>query len=132
MSDLSEQAVKLRIYIGEADRVRNPGPGRASGEALYKAIVALLRERGIWGATVVRGVYGFGKKSVLHATSPLRLSEDLPIVVEAIDSKAKIDAVLPAVSAMVVDGLVTLEDVTVVTHVSAFDPASRTDREPDS
>ena len=93
-----QDAYMLRVYLGETDKV-----GR---HAAYKAIVHKLRERGIWGATVTRGLYGFGKKSVLHAASPLRLSQDLPIVVEAVDSRQKIEAVIAEIAPMVKGGLI--------------------------
>lgn len=96
--ELVEDAVMLRIYVGESDKV-----GR---HAAYKAIVQTLRKEGIWGATATRGVYGYGKRSLLHAASPLRLSEDLPIVVEAIDSRKKIDAVIPRLAPMVKGGVI--------------------------
>ena len=82
---MTERALVLRIYLGEADK-----HGR---EALYKHIVRLLRERAIWGATAYRGIMGYGAKSVVHAASPLVLSQDLPIVIEAIDHADKIEAV---------------------------------------
>ena len=95
--ELIEDALLLRVFLGAKDRVgRKPA---------YKAIVHLLRAEGIWGATVLRGTYGFGKRSVLHATSPLRLSEDLPIVIEAIDRAQKIQAVLPQLAPLVSGGL---------------------------
>lgn len=93
-----EEAVMLRIYLGESDK-----EGR---HAAYKAIVHILREKGIWGATATRGLYGFGKKSVLHAASPLRLSEDLPIIVEAVDAHRKIEAVIPKIAPLVKGGLI--------------------------
>lgn len=95
--ELVEEATMLRIYVGESDKI-----GR---HAAYKEIVQTLRKEGIWGATALRGLYGFGKRSVLHAASPLRLSEDLPIVVEAIDSRKKIDAVVPKIAPLVKGGL---------------------------
>lgn len=106
---VEEEAMALRIFVGEADR--------EGGEPLYRHIVKTLRSRGLWGATAVRGLYGFGKKSVLHAAVPMRLSTDLPIVIEAVDKEAKIRAVLPEVAPMVKEGLVTLERVVVVTWV---------------
>jgi PII-like signaling protein len=97
------RALLLRIYVGETDK--------AGHEALYKHLVKLLRERGVAGATAFRGVMGYGARSVLHATSPLRLSQDLPIVIEAVDEPAKIEAVLPEVTALVAEGLVLTEEV---------------------
>ncbi len=108
MDDLGERAMILRIYVGEADKHGH--------EALYKHLVKLLRERGLWGATAFRGVMGFGAKSVLHAASPLRLSQDLPILIEAVDRPEKIEAVLPEVAALVAEGLVLTEDVRVRKH----------------
>lgn len=93
-----EDAVMLRVYLGESDKV-----GR---HAAYKAIVQKLREAGIWGATATRGLYGFGKRSLLHAASPLRLSEDLPIIVEAVDSRKKIEGVIPLIAPLVKGGLI--------------------------
>ena len=95
----------LRIFIGESDD--------HGGKPLYQAIVELLRSEGLAGATVLRGIEGFGKSSRLHAAHILRLSEDLPIVIECVDASAKIEAILPALDEMIGDGLVTLERVEV-------------------
>lgn len=105
---MTEEAVVLRIYIGEADKHGH--------EALYKHIVKLLRERGVWGATAFRGVMGYGAKSVLHAASPLRLSQDLPVLIEAVDHADKIEAILPELDALVKEGLIVTEDVRVRRH----------------
>lgn len=110
MDGIPERAVMLRIYIGEADKHGH--------EALYKHIVKLLRERGVWGATAYRGTMGYGGKSVLHAASPLRLSQDLPILIEAIDHEDKIMAVLPEIEALVTEGLVVTQDVRVRRHAA--------------
>lgn len=107
--ELSESAVRLKIYLGESDRFE--------GRPAYQAVVALLRSEGIWGATVTRGIYGFGKRSRLHAASPLRLSEDLPLLIEAVDTREKVEPLVPRLSAMVVGGLITLEDVKVLRHI---------------
>lgn len=107
--DLEERAVRLRIYLGESDHFQ--------GRPAYKAVVHFLRERGIWGATVTRGIYGYGKVSRLHAASPLRLSEDLPVVVEAVDAEEKLRPLVPALSEMVRGGLLTLEEVRVLRHI---------------
>jgi len=93
----------LRIFIGESDV--------HDGKPLYRAIVELLREEGLAGATVIRGIEGFGKSSRLHSSHILRLSEDLPIVVECVDSFEKIEAVFPILDLMIGDGLVTMERV---------------------
>jgi len=107
--ELDEKAVRVRIYVGESDRY--------GGLPAYKAVVHYLREQGFWGATVTRGIYGFGKRSLLHTSTPLRLSEDLPIIIEAVDSEKKITAVIPKISEMVKGGLITVEDVRVMRHL---------------
>lgn len=100
-----QDASLLRIFIGESDRYE--------GRALYQAIIEVLRREGFAGATVLRGVEGFGKSSRLHTAHILRLSEDLPIVIECVDTTEKIEAVLPRLDEMVGDGMVTLEKVDV-------------------
>jgi uncharacterized protein len=95
----------LRIFIGESDT--------HDGRPLYQAIVETLRRKGLAGATVLRGIEGFGKSSRLHTAHILRLSEDLPIVIECVDTDDKIEAVLPALDDMIGDGLITLERVEV-------------------
>jgi uncharacterized protein len=107
--ELDEQAVRLKIYLGESDRFE--------GKPAYQAVVQRMRERGLWGATVTRGIYGYGKKSRLHTASVLRLSEDLPIVVEAVDSEKKILALVPEISEMVKGGLITVDRVRVLRHL---------------
>ena len=101
-------ALLVRIYIGEADHWH--------GRPLYQAIVEVLRERGMAGATVLRGIEGFGAKAHLHTARILRLSEDLPILIEAVDREDHIRAVLPELDAMVADGLITLERIEVVAY----------------
>lgn len=98
----------VRIFIGENDRWQ--------GKPLYEAIVTRARETGLAGATVLRGLMGFGAKSRIHTAKVLRLSEDLPIVVEIVDRAERIDAFLPALDEMVADGLVTLERVQIKTY----------------
>jgi len=93
----------LRIFIGENDR--------HDGRPLYEWLVVTAREMGLAGATVIRGVEGFGAKSRLHTAKILRLSTDLPIVVEIVDTKDKIEAFLPVVDAAVPEGLATVEKV---------------------
>jgi PII-like signaling protein len=95
----------LRIFIGESDT--------HDGRPLYQAIVETLRRDGLAGATVLRGIEGFGKSSTLHTAHILRLSEDLPIVIECVDTADRIEAVLPALDDMIGDGLVTMERVDV-------------------
>jgi uncharacterized protein len=101
-------ALLVRIYIGEADH--------HDGMPLYQAIVAFLRERGMAGATVLRGIEGFGAKSHLHTTRLLRLSEDLPILIEVVDEEDRVRAILPELDAMVGDGLITLEKIEVLAY----------------
>lgn len=103
-------ALLARIYIGESDRY--------AGQPLYEAIVRLLRERGIAGATVLRGIEGYGRAARLHTTRILRLSEDLPILIEVIDREDRLRAVLPEIDAMVEGGLITLEQVEVIAYRS--------------
>jgi PII-like signaling protein len=106
-----EQGYLLRIFIGESDKLgRRP---------LYEAIVLKAREAGLAGATVLRGVMGFGKNSILHTTKILRLSGDLPMVIEIVDSLEKVEAFLPELDGMITDGLVTLEQVKVVHYKSS-------------
>ncbi len=104
--DLEEKALRLKVYLGESDKYE--------GKPAYKAVVHRLRERGIWGATVTQGVYGFGKRSVLHTSTPLRLSLDLPMVIEAVDGEKKIMDAIPSLSDIVKGGLITVEDIKVV------------------
>jgi hypothetical protein len=91
----------LRIFVGEADRWE--------GKPLYEAIVEAARRQGLAGATVWKGFMGFGAHSRMHTAKILRLSEDLPIVIEIVDAAEKIRAFLPSLDAMVTEGLVTLE-----------------------
>lgn len=98
----------LRIFIGESDKWQ--------GRPLYEAIVLLARELHLAGATVLRGPMGFGANSRLHTTKVLRLSEDLPMIVEIVDSKEKIDELMPHIDQMVREGLVTLERVQIITY----------------
>lgn len=105
---LPSEAYLLRIFIGESDR--------ADGRPLHEAIVTAARKRGLAGATVLRGYLGFGANSRIHTAKVLRLSEDLPIVVEIVDAQEKIEAFLPELDAMIGEGLVTLEKVRVITY----------------
>jgi uncharacterized protein len=91
----------LRIFVGEADHW--------DGRPLYEAIVLRARARGLAGATVLKGFMGFGAHSRIHTTKVLALSQDLPIVVEIVDTRERIEAFLPEVEQMVGDGLITLE-----------------------
>ena len=105
---LPTDAELLRIFIGESDKHH--------GRSLYEAIVQLAREKGLAGATVLRGIMGFGASSRVHSAKVLRLSEDLPIVVEIVDEPEKIAALLPEIEAMIDEGLVTLEKVRVIVY----------------
>ncbi|HEX6718993.1 MAG TPA: DUF190 domain-containing protein [Pyrinomonadaceae bacterium] len=105
---IPEEGFLLRIFIGESDRHGH--------HPLYEAIVLKAREQGMAGATVLRGVMGFGKHSVLHTTKILRLSEDLPMVIELVDSREKIEAFLTSLDEMITDGLVTLEPIKVLRY----------------
>ncbi len=98
----------VRIYVGEADH--------HDGRPLYQVIVERLRQEGIAGATVLRGIEGFGAHARLHTTRILRLSEDLPILIEAVDEEAKVRAILPLLDEIVQDGLITLERVEVIAY----------------
>lgn len=97
---------RVRIYVGESDQ--------APAGPLFLAILETLRAEGCAGATVLRGVAGFGANSRIHTATVLRLSEDLPVVVEWVDTPERVERVLPKVSAMVADGLITVEDVEVI------------------
>ncbi|MFN3983998.1 MAG: DUF190 domain-containing protein [Rhodocyclaceae bacterium] len=106
--EIPQDAMLLRIFIGEDDRF--------DGHPLYEAIVLKAREHHLAGATVLRGSMGFGKSSRLHTTKILRLSEDLPLIIELVDSEATIRAFLPELDKMMGSGLVTLEKVQVLRY----------------
>jgi len=105
---LPHEAMLLRIFIGESDRWHH--------QPLYEAIVLKARELHLAGATVLRGPMGFGKSSRLHTAKILRLSMDLPLVIEIVDSEEKIQAFLPVLDEMMKGGLVTLEKVRVIDY----------------
>jgi hypothetical protein len=98
----------VRIFLGESDRWK--------GQPLYVAIVEEMRKAGLAGATVFKGVLGFGAHSVVHAARIVDLSSDLPIVIELVDSEANVAAFLPKLDEMVTEGLVTLEKVEVIAY----------------
>ena len=112
---LPEDAVLLRIFIGESDRWKR--------RPLYEAIVVKARELHLAGATVLRGPMGFGKSSRLHTAKILRLSMDLPIVIEIVDTEGKINAFLPLLDAMMGGGLVTLEKAKVIRYQHGSKPS---------
>jgi PII-like signaling protein len=105
------EAKRVRVYIGESDHWH--------GKALATAIVERCRTTGLAGATVVRGIQGFGANSRIHTTSILNLSTDLPLVVEIVDSAERIDALLPLLDEMVTEGMITVEPVHVYKYVHA-------------
>jgi uncharacterized protein len=108
MHGLTGEQVLMRIHIGERDR--------HGGRPLHEAILLLLRERQLAGATVLRAVAGFGATARIHTDKVLRLSVDLPIVIECVDAAEKIDAILRELDAMIGGGLITLEKVRVITY----------------
>ena len=109
--NIPEEGYLLRVFVGESDKVGH--------RPLYEEIVLKAREAGLAGATVLRGVMGFGKNSILHTAKILRLSEDLPMVVEIVDSLEKIEAFVPTLDEMIKDGLVTIEKVRVIHYKSS-------------
>jgi PII-like signaling protein len=119
MRRLDGEAVLMRVFLGEGERIH--------GQPAYRFLVELFRKEKIAGATVLRGVLGFGAKSHLHTASLLRLSQDLPIVVEVIDTQENIDRVLPLMDDVLEEGLVTCEKVRVLRY--APDSAAASDKE---
>ncbi len=111
---LTGPAKELRIYVGESDRHQ--------GRPLYHALVEELKREGLAGVTVVRGIEGFGANSRIHTANILRLSEDLPMVVIAVDAAERIERVLPRLAEMVREGLITVHDVAVVKYAHAARP----------
>lgn len=107
---LPQDAQLLRIFIGEADKYH--------GKPLFEAIVNLARENHLAGATVLRGQMGFGAHSRMHSAKVLRLSEDLPVIIEIVDASEKIEAFLPLLDSMITEGLITLENVKVIAYRS--------------
>lgn len=107
---IPKDAVLLRVFIGES--------ARFDGKPLYESIVLKARDVGIGGATVLRGPLGFGRSSQLHSAKILRLSEDLPVIIEIVDSQEKIDAFLPVLDEMMGknSGLITVEKVQVLKY----------------
>ena len=111
MVNVPREGKLLRVFIGEQDKWE--------GRPLYEAIVLLARKEGLAGATCLKGFLGFGAKSHLHTVKLLRLSEDLPVVIEIVDSEAKILKFLPLLDPMIKDGLVTLEKAEVLVYRAA-------------
>jgi PII-like signaling protein len=112
---ITGEGMLLRIFLGEADRWK--------GRPLYEALVLRAREMELAGATVFRGVLGFGAHSRLHTAKVLRLSEDLPMLVEIVDREDRIRAFLPVCDEMLGDGLVTLERVEILKYQAGASPA---------
>jgi PII-like signaling protein len=108
MSKLIGEQQLMRIFIGEADRHGH--------RPLYEALVELFRKEGFAGATVLRGVCGFGANRVYHTQKLLDLSADMPMVIEVVDSQEKISAVMPQIDAMMGGGMITLEKATVIRY----------------
>lgn len=115
----------MRIFIGESDRCAE-GPHR--GKPLHDALLQLFRERGFAGATVLRGIKGFGASAGVHTVEILRLSLDLPIIVEVVEAEERIQEILPELDRMIGGGLVTLERVQVLLYRPAGAPASDRER----
>jgi PII-like signaling protein len=106
--EIPRDSILLRIFIGESDR--------ADHKPLYEAIVLKAREMHLAGATVLRGAMGFGKSSRMHTAKILRLSMDLPVVIEIVDSEEKVNAFLPVLEPLMNGGMVTLERVQVIQY----------------
>jgi len=105
---LPEEAELLRVFVGETDKHH--------GQPLYEAIVEVARARGLAGATVLRGTLGFGASSRIHTAKILRLSQDLPMVIEIVDKPERIADFLPELDAMIGEGLITLEKIRVIAY----------------
>jgi uncharacterized protein len=108
MEKFTGEKVLMRIFVGESDR-----HGR---RPLFEALVELFHQEGCAGATVLRGVAGFGARNVFHTDKLLELSHDLPLVIEVVESEAKLDALMPRIDAMMSGGLITRERVSVVRY----------------
>lgn len=116
MRVLEGEQVMVRIFLGEDDRWH--------GQLLHVALLERFRKEGIAGATVFRGVSGFGARSVVHSTHLLRMSEDLPLLVEVVDTAEQIERMLPIIDSMVSEGLVTVEKVRVIKYAPGPRPSS--------
>jgi len=116
MRVLDGEQVLVRVFVGESDKWRH--------QPLSIALVERLRREGFAGATVFHGVAGFGARSVLHTSQILRLSEDLPVVIEIVDSREHVDRLIPILDEMVTEGLVTLETVRVLKYAPGNRPVT--------
>lgn len=112
MTKLIGENVLMRVFIGEGDRFGH--------QPLYEALLELLRKEGFAGATVLRGICGFGANRVYHTQKLLDLSADLPLVVEVVDSEEKINSIMPSIDAMMNGGMITLEKATVIRYSPAI------------
>jgi PII-like signaling protein len=119
MRVLDGEQVMVRIFIGESDQWHH--------QSLYTALLERLRKEGFAGATVFHAVAGFGARSVMHTTHILRLSEDLPVVIEVVDTPEHIDRLIPILDEMVPEGLVTMEKV----RVLKYSPGTRPHNSPE-
>jgi hypothetical protein len=108
MRRIEGEQVLMRIFIGEQDQWE--------WRPLYMALIGLFRSKGLAGATVLRGVAGFGPDSILHTAGILKLSADLPVVIEVVDSEARLESLLPEVDRMMKGGLITIEKVRVIRY----------------
>ncbi|MDD4924561.1 MAG: DUF190 domain-containing protein [Dehalococcoidales bacterium] len=106
MRKLEGEQLMVRIFIGESDKV--------DGKPLYQALVEKLRQEQISGATVLRGILGYGARSIIHTANILQLSHDLPVIVEVVDTQENIDRVLPHIESIIGDGMITMEKVRVL------------------
>lgn len=106
--NLPQEGMLLRIFVGESDQYK--------GKALYEQIVLKARELNLAGATVIRGIMGFGADSRMHTAKLLRLSEDLPVIIEIVDTEEKLNTLLPFLDETVEEGLITLEKVRVIKY----------------
>ncbi|MDZ4185477.1 MAG: DUF190 domain-containing protein [Desulfuromonadales bacterium] len=112
MSKLIGENVLMRIFIGEGDRHEH--------RPLYEALVELFRKEGFAGATVLRGICGFGANRVFHSQRLLDLSADLPLIVEVVENEEKINKLMPRIDAMMAGGMITLEKATVIRYTAAL------------
>ncbi|MDI3546471.1 MAG: uncharacterized protein PWR10_123 [Halanaerobiales bacterium] len=108
--DMRGKGKILKIYIGETDKWKH--------ESLYHALIKKFKKAGLAGATVIRGIEGFGLNSRIKSAHILQLSEDLPLIIEVVDRAEKIEAILPEVKEMVKEGLITVEDIEVITYTA--------------
>jgi uncharacterized protein len=106
---LPEQGTLLRIFIGETDKI--------GGKPLYESITLKARELNLAGATVIRGIMGYGASSRMHSAKLLELSDDLPVVIEIVDTEEKINSILPFLDEIISEGLITIEKVRIIKYV---------------